>query len=239
MKISSSSNNQVLNSIAQNKQNTDTTLEKIAASRELSGKDSANLVISDALSSQISSLSQSIQNANETVSMYQIADSSLQAMSASADRLNELSVRYNSASMNSDQKSMLQNEFNAINTSMQDIASQTMYNGQNLLSGNYGLDVSGVNSLSIDNQQGISDFSQTLSSLSSSIGGRINGATSDINNALTTMTNLSSANAQISETPFEQKIAQEKSNEIKLTSATLAQVHQNTMMQQSIQALLV
>lgn len=85
--------------------------------------------------------------------MYQIADSSLQAIQAGADQLNELSVRYNSASLNSDQKSMLNEEFNVINSAMQDIATQTTYNGQNLLSSNYGLDVTGLSELSVEDQR--------------------------------------------------------------------------------------
>jgi len=239
MKISSSSNTQVLNSITQNKSNTDAVLEKIAATKELSGKDSANLVISDALSSQISSLTQHVQNANTTISMNQIADSSLQALQAGTDKLNQLSVRYNSASMNSDQKAMLQQEFSSVSQSMQDLTNQTTYNGQNLLSSNNGLDVSGLGSLSITNQEGISNFSDTISSLSSIVGGRINSASSDITNSLTAVTNLSSANAQISETPLDQKIASLNSDQIKLTSSILAQVHQNSMMQQNISALLI
>lgn len=239
MTISSSSNNQILNLISQNKNSTDTTLEKLAATRELTGADSANLIISDALASQISSISQNVQNANETVSMYQIADSSLQAIGAGTERLNDLSVRYNSASLNSNQKAMLQEEFDAINQSMQDIANQTTYNGINLLSQSYGLDVSGLSTLSIDDQQGISDFSQSIASLSATASSRINGAASDITNALTTITNLSSADSQISQTPLDQKIAQMNSDEIKLTSSVLSQIHQNSMMQQSISALLV
>ncbi len=238
MKISSSSNTQVLNSITQNKSNTDSVLEKIGATKELSGKDSASLVISDALASQISTLSQSVQNANETISMNQIADSSLQALQAGTDKLNQLSVRYNSASMNSDQKAMLQQEFTAVSKSMQDITDQTTYNGQNLLSSNYGLDVSGLGSLSISDQQGISNFSDTISSLSSVVGGRINSASSDITSSLTAVTNLSSANSQISETPMDQKIASLNSDQIKLTSSVLAQIHQNSVMQQNISALL-
>lgn len=238
MKISSSSNTQVLNSITQNKSNTDSVLEKIGATKELSGKDSASLVISDALASQISTLSQSVQNANETISMNQIADSSLQALQAGTDKLNQLSVRYNSASMNSDQKAMLQQEFTAVSKSMQDITDQTTYNGQNLLSSNYGLDVSGLGSLSISDQQGISNFSDTISSLSSVVGGRINSASSDITNSLTAVTNLSSANSQISEMPMDQKIASLNSDQIKLTSSVLAQIHQNSVMQQNISALL-
>ena len=238
MKISSSSNNQILNLISENKNNTDTTLEKIAAAKELSGSDSANLIISDALSSQISSLTQGVQNANETVSMYQIADSSLQALQSGTDKLNELSVRYNSASLNSDQKAKLQKEFDDISSSMQDIAAQTTYNGQNLLSSNYGLDISGMSELSVNDQEGIANFRENLSALSQTAGDQINAASSSITNSLTTITNLSSANSKVSETPLDQQIAQMKSDEIKLSSSVLSQIHQNSMMQQSISALL-
>ena len=238
MTISSSSNNQILNLISQNKNSADTTLAKIGATRELSGKDSASLIISDALSSQISSLTQNVQNANETISMYQIADSSLQAISAGTDKLNELSVSYNNASLNSDQKAMIQEEFDAISSSMQDIATQSTYNGQNLLSSNYGLDVSGLSELSVDDQEGIANFRENLSTLSQTTSTQINSASSSITNSLTAITNLSSANSQISETPLDQKIASLKSDEIKLTSSVLAQVHQNSMMQQSVSTLL-
>ncbi|MBP1681162.1 MAG: flagellin [Proteobacteria bacterium] len=239
MKISSSGNTQILNTITQNKTNTDTVLEKIAATKELSGKDSASLIISDALSSQISSLTQNVQNANETISMYQIADSSLQAIQSGAEKLNDLSVRYNSASLGSDQKAMLKEEFDAINSAMQDIAEQTTYNGQNMLSSNYGLDVTGLNELSVDDQEGIANFRENLSTLMQTASDQINSASSNITNSLTAITNLSSANSQIAETPLDQKITQMKSDEIKLTSSVLAQVHQNSMMQQSISALLV
>lgn len=239
MQVSSSTNTQLSNIINSNKSETDSVLEKIGATRELSGKDSANLIISDALASQISSLTQSVQNANETVSMYQIADASLQALQSGTEKLNELSVRYNSASMNTQQKAMLTQEFDDISSAMKDIVSQTTYNGQNLLSGDYGLDVSGLGELSVENQEGIEAFSQNLSSLSLVASSRINGASSDITNSLTTLTNLNSANAQISEKPLEQKITEMNRNEIKLTSSILAQVHQNSVMQQNISALLV
>ncbi len=239
MKISSSSNTQVLNLITQNKSQTDLMLEKINATKELSGKDGANVVVSDALASQIASLSQGVQNANETIGMYQIADASIQAIQSGADKLDDLSVRFNNAALGSDQKAMLQKQFNDISTSMQDIAAQTTYNGQNLLSSTYGLDVSGLNNLSINDQEGIANFRENLTALSSTISSQLNSASSTITSSLTAMTNLSSANAQISEKPLDQKIAEISSDQIKLTSSVLTQIHQNNMMQQNISALLV
>lgn len=239
MKVSSSSNTQVLNLITQNKSQTDIMLEKINATKELSGKDGANLVVSDSLASQIAALSQGVQNANESIGMYQIADASIQAIQSGADKLNDLSVRFNNAALGSDQKASLQKQFEDISSSMQDIAAQTTYNGQNLLSSTYGLDVSGLGDLSIKDQEGITNFRENLSSLSSTISSQMNSAASSITSSLTAMTNLSSANAQISEKPLDQKIAEINSDQIKLSSSVLTQIHQNSMMQQSISALLV
>lgn len=238
MKISSSSNTQTLNLITQNKSQTDIMLEKINATKELSGKDGANMVLSSALASQIASLSQGVQNSNETIGMYQIADASLQAIQSGADKLNDLSVRFNNATLGSEQKASLQKEFTDISTAMQDIANQTTYNGQNLLSSSYGLDVSGLNDLKISDQAGIASFSENMSALSSTISSAINSASSSISSSLTAMTNLSSANSQISETPLDQKIAEINSDQIKLSSSVLAQIHQNSTMQQNISALL-
>ena len=238
MKISSSSNTQTLNLITQNKSQTDIMLEKINATKELSGKDGANMVVSSALASQIASLSQGVQNSNETIGMYQIADASLQAIQSGTDKLNDLSVRYNNATLGSEQKTRLQKEFTDISTAMQDIANQTTYNGQNLLSSSYGLDVSGLNDLKISDEAGIASFSENMSALSSTISSAINSASSSISSSLTAMTNLSSANSQISEKPLDQKIAEINSDQIKLSSSVLAQIHQNSTMQQNISALL-
>lgn len=238
MQVSSSSNTQVLNLISNNHSKTDSTLEKINATKALSGKDGANLVVSDSLASQIATLSQGVQNANEVIGMYQIADTSVQAIQAGADKLSDLSVRYNSATLGSEQKASLQKEFTDISTAMQDIATQTTYNGQNLLSSTYGLDVSGLNDLKISDSLGVTSFKDSMSALSSTISSQVNAASSSIASSLTTMTNLSSANAQVEETPLDQKIASINSDEIKLTSSVLSQIHQNSMMQQSISALL-
>ncbi|ARU50037.1 flagellin [Sulfurospirillum diekertiae] len=239
MNVSSSSNTQVLNLITQNKSQTDMMLEKINATKEINGTDGATLVVSNTLASQMAALSQGVQNSNETVSMYQIADASVQAIQAGTDKLNDLSVRYNNATLGSEQKTSLQKEFTDVSTAMQDIANQTTYNGQNLLSSNYGLDVSGLSDLKISDQAGIASFRDNMSALSSTISSQINSASSSISSSLTTMTNLSSANSQMSETPLDQKIAAINNDQIKLTSSVLTQIHQNSMMQQNISALLV
>ncbi len=78
MKINSALNS---NTINQQKNATETVLSKIGATRELSGKDNASLIIANSLNSQVASYTQQVQNENEKVGMLQIADSALSNIS--------------------------------------------------------------------------------------------------------------------------------------------------------------
>ncbi len=238
MNIGSGFNTQTANMLNQNKTNTDAILSKIGATRELSGKDNASLVISDALASQISTLGQSVQNANEMVGMYQIADASLHAIQAGSDVLNDLSVRFNSDTLSESQKNSLQKEFADITKGMQTMVEQTSYNGQNVFSNLLGLDVSGMSEMSIDNQESITSFTQNLTSLFSTVGAGMNNAQVSITNSLSAMSNLSSANASISEQPLNEKMSNMASEQVKLDSSLMVQAHQSTLMQQRVAALL-
>ena len=239
MNIGNSFNTQTINYMDQNKTNTEEPLSKIGAVRELSGQDSADLIISDSLSSQISTLTQNIQNENESIAMNQIADSSVQALSQSTDRLNQLSVANNNAALNSSQRDALSSEFQATVDSMQDIVDTTQYNDMQLLSSSGSLEVSGLDSLSIDNQEGISSFASSLDSLSSTIGSNVNQSSVSISNSLSAVSSLTNSYANISEEPMDTKISDLKTDQIKLDSSILAQTHQTQMLQQRMTTLLV
>ena len=238
MKIGTSANTQSNTLLNEAKTNTDKTLSSIVAQRELSGKDNASLVISNALASQISTLGQNVQNANEVIGMSQIADVSLRALSAGTEKLEELSVRFNSDTLSSEQKSGLEKEFKKITEAMQKTIEGASYNGQSVLSSTFGLEASSLSSLSIDDQESITTFTQSLTSLSSTVSSTMNSAQSSIANALSAMTNLSSANANVSETPLDKKLTDLSQQNLKIDSSTLAQAHQNNVMQQRISSLL-
>ncbi len=251
MQISNSFNTQSINNINQNKANTESILSKIAAVRELSGKDGSNLMIADSLNSQISSLTQGVQNANDGIGMLQIADGTLSNLSQSADKLNQLSVRYNSAALNSDQKAMLQQEFSATTQAMQDMVQQTTYNGKQIFGqtmsfemGNGSIDVSalqvsGIDSMSIDNQNSIQSFMDNLDQTRSDVGSAMNQFETSITNSLSAVSNLSSSKSNIEETPMDKKISDLNQNQLKLEVSMLAQAHQNNQLQKRISALLV
>jgi len=239
MTIGNSFNTGITNYLNQNKNNTEETLSKIGAVRELSGRDSASLMIADSLNSQISSLTQEIQNSNDMVGMMQIADSAVSNMTENTQKLNDLSVRNNNAALNNDQKQMLNQEFQATREAIQNIADTTSYNGKSLLSSEFNLEVSGIDELSIENQDSIVAFQDTLASLSSQIGSTTNQIEVGIANSLSAVSNLTNASANISEEPMSTKVNDFASNQIKLDASIMAQNHQTQMLQQRMSALLV
>lgn len=239
MKIGNSFNTQITNNINQNKTNTQETLSKIGAVRELSGKDSASLMIADSLNTQISSLTQEIQNSNDMVGMMQIADSAVSELSKNSDTLNNLSIRYGNGALNSDQKEMLQKEFSATVDTMKSVVDNTSFNGKSLLSSEFNLEVEGMDDLSIENQESISTFQDALDTLNSQISGTTNVNEIGIANSLSAISNLTSSYANISETPLDVKVTDLTANQIKLDASVMAQNHQQNISQQRIAALLM
>ncbi len=239
MQIGSGINSQNLNYLNRNENATKEVLSKIAATRELSGKDGADFINADALSSQISSLTRNIQNENESLSMYQIADGAVLNLSQNGDRLNQLSVAYNNASLNDSQKYSLEREFNATLQSMNDIISQTSYNGKQLFNSDFGLNIEGLDGVSIDNQDSIESLIDSIASVSSDISSSTNKSLVTIANSLSALSNATASYSSISETSADSKISDLNGGKLKLDSSILAQNHQTDLLKRRMSDLLV
>lgn len=239
MKIGNSFNTQITNNINQNKTNTQEILSKIGSVKELSGKDNASLMISGSLNTQISSLTQEIQNSNNMVGMMQIADFAVSEMSKGSDKLNQLFIRNSNGILNSDQKEMLQKEFNATVDTMQSIVDSTSYNGKSLFSSEFNLEVNGLSELSIDNPESINAFTDELDVLNSQVSARTSEHEVSIANSLSAVSNLTNSYANISEEALDIKVSDLAANQIKLDASVLAQNHQNNVLQQRIATLLM
>lgn len=240
MQIGSLTNNFTQTVMNQHRADTDQTLEKIAATRELSGKDGANLINANALNSQISTMTQQVQNENTTIGMLQIADGALQGVQAGTERLNELSVAYDNAALNSDQKAMLTQEFTQTREAMSEMVEQTTYNGQNLFgSGSpLGLGEVSLSEVSITNQESVEGLREQVSSLFSDVGSATQGAQVSINNLMAGISSTTASYAQVSETPMDQNINQLSQSELGLTASTMAQSHNTSILQQQMATLL-
>lgn len=211
----------------------DKTLDKIAAGLQLSMEDSASRSIASQLQSAIGTLSQELININDTIAMMQITDGALTSLNDQSQRLNELSVRSNNASLGSAEQAMLKNEFQRTQASMQDIVNTTSYNGKSLLSSNIS-----PHNLSLDNQDDIIAYRQTLSYAQSDIGSTINNNISQANALLTQITQTSAAKSQIADTDIAKAVNDFKNSNQQLDASILASGHQTHFLRESIGRLL-
>jgi flagellin len=97
--------------------------------------DAAGLAISDTLRAQIRSISQAIRNANDGISVVQIADGAAETITNILNRMRELAVQSASDSVDVTSRSYLDNEFVALRSEIDRISKVTEFNGTKLLSG--------------------------------------------------------------------------------------------------------
>ncbi|EAI4441487.1 flagellin [Campylobacter lari] len=223
-------------------------LENIAAIRAIDGSDGANLAIADSLRSQYSTIDQGILNAYDSIGVLQIADSTLNNISATADKLNELSVRSNNAALNDRQKSMLNSEANKLVTSINDAFSNATFNGKNVFQSMdfvVGTGVESINlnqpstaNLSLENQDGIRDFQDQVGSLRADIGAGINAIHSNINSSLQTSINTKEAESKLQNNDLAQNINDFNANYLKENAFLFANAHSNVMLQTKLASLL-
>ncbi|MDP2078931.1 MAG: flagellin [Sulfuricurvum sp.] len=211
----------------------DKTLDKIAAGLQLSMEDSASRSIASRMESQINTYAQELMNTNDSIGMTQIADGALSSLSESAQKLNDLSIRSNSASLNTLDQQALQAEFQRTQTSMQDIIATTSYNGKPLLDSS----VSPKN-LTLDNQDAILSYRDTLSSAQSDLAAIANNYTSQANSLLNQITQTSAAKSQIADTDMAKAINDFQNSNRILDASVLASAHQTQYLRESIGRLL-
>ncbi|EHQ8282607.1 flagellin C [Campylobacter coli] len=223
-------------------------LENIAAVRAISGIDSANLAIADSLRSQSSTIDQGVANAYDAIGVLQIADASLTNISQSADRLNELSVKMNNATLSDSQKSMLRTEATRIQESINDSFNNATYNGKNVFQTmNFvvgsGTETTNLNplttsGLSIDNQDSITNFMDQLGALRSEIGSSINAITSNINASVQNSINTKAAENNLLNNDMAKNVNDFNSNYLKENAAAFVAAQSNMQLQSKIASLL-
>jgi flagellin len=100
--------------------------------------DAAGLAISNIMQTQINGLNQGVSNSNDGVSLVQTASSGLSSLTSSLQRIRQLATQAANGSMTADDRAALQQEVNQQVSEINRIASQTTYNGMNVLNGSLG-----------------------------------------------------------------------------------------------------
>ncbi|WP_028220588.1 flagellin [Paraburkholderia oxyphila] len=100
--------------------------------------DAAGLAISTTLQTQINGLNQGVSNANDGTSIVQTASSGLSQITSSLQTIRQLAVEASNGTLSSSDMQSLQSEVQQQIAEVNRIASQTTYNGKNLLNGSAG-----------------------------------------------------------------------------------------------------
>ena len=111
--------------------------------------DAAGLAVSEGLRSDIRALRQAVRNANDGVSLINIAEGALNEQSSMLIRLRELSSQAATGTVGSTERATIQLEFNALRSEIDRISSTTAFNGQNLVDGSLASSVSSANQILI------------------------------------------------------------------------------------------
>jgi flagellin len=151
--------------------------------------DAAGLGLSESLRAQIRSINQSVRNSSDGISLTQIADGAASTIGNLLSRLRELSSQSASGTVGNTERSYIDQEFVALRSEIDRIATVTEFNGQALTSGSsisfsiaIGFRSGSGNSLSLD----LNDITTTSLGISS-----VNVSTSA--NASSALANIDSA----------------------------------------------
>jgi flagellin len=97
--------------------------------------DAAGLGISSNLTADITSLGQAQRNTNDGVSMSQVAEGGISAMTDIVSRMRELAVESANGTLGATERGYVQTEFKQLSGEINRIGAVTNFNGQNLLDG--------------------------------------------------------------------------------------------------------
>ncbi|MDD4731360.1 MAG: flagellin [Desulfovibrio sp.] len=103
--------------------------------------DAAGLAIRELMRADVASLHQGVRNANDAISMIQTADGALQVIDEKLIRMKELAVQAATGTYTSDQRLIIDSEYQAMASEITRIANATDFNGIHMLNGSLaGLD---------------------------------------------------------------------------------------------------
>ena len=112
-------------------------LERLASGHRINraGDDAAGLAISEKLKANIRSMKQATRNANDGVSLVQVAEGAMNEVSNILIRMRELSIQTSSDTIGDTERGFVNKEVQALKAEVDRIANGTEFNGIKLLNG--------------------------------------------------------------------------------------------------------
>jgi len=119
--------------------NLDTAFKRLSSGFRINSAadDAAGLQISNRLTSQVNGLDQAARNANDGISVAQVAEGAMEEITNSLQRVRTLAIQSQNGINSSTDRAALQKEVTALKAEMSRVASVTQFGTQNLLNGTY------------------------------------------------------------------------------------------------------
>ena len=129
------------NALARNDMALSKSLERLSSGYKINhAKDNASgLAMSRRMNAQIRGLDMAGNNANDGVSIVEIADGAMSEVHDILQRMNELAVKLATGTLGDDDRVMIDQELQQLNDEIERIGQTTQFNGQNLLDGSFDL----------------------------------------------------------------------------------------------------
>lgn len=133
--INNATKNGIVNQGNQAQKNLETSMAKLASGKKITAaKDNAALLaIADRLTSEIRGLNQAARNANDGISVTQVADGALQEVQSNQQRLRELAVQAGNGILSDQDRQALQAEAQQLQEQIAGTVSNTEFNGLKVL----------------------------------------------------------------------------------------------------------
>ena len=115
------------------------TFERLSSGMRINGArdDAAGLSISTRLTAQVRGMNMAIRNTNDAISLVQVAEGALDETTNALQRMRELAIQSNNATMTTADQDDLQKEVTMLMAEIERIASTTEFNNQNVIDGTF------------------------------------------------------------------------------------------------------
>lgn len=125
---------------------------------ERSSDDPASLALADGIRSEVRAMTEGTRNIQQTFSLVQVADGSLNEISAMVNRMRTLAMQAGSSIFNDVDRQNINSEFEQLREEIDRIAGSTTYNGRQLLTGGNNTLGSGSTAVDLADTTGITDI---------------------------------------------------------------------------------
>jgi len=128
------------NALSRNQRVLKSTMESLATGSRINGAgdDAAGLSVREGMTAQIRGLNAAVRNANDGISLLQTADAAMAGIGDMMQRMRELGTLAQNDTYSTAQRVAMNDEFSALQSEIDRVASNTQWNSMNLLDGTGG-----------------------------------------------------------------------------------------------------